>query len=148
MSVARGAGRQIIAEYVDTGKVRYAFRHFPFLDSRSYRAAEAAECAADQGKFLEFHAMLADIWERTGASLEDDRLRDYAAAVSLDAASFDECFDSRRYGGSVLAEKEAGKDAGVRTTPTMFVNGTLIQGEKTFEEYRSAIETALAAPSE
>jgi protein-disulfide isomerase len=145
MSVARGAGKQIIADYVDTGKVRYTFRHFPFLDDRSYRAAEAGDCAAEQGKFLEWHRRLADAWESTGASLENDRLRAYAGELGLDVTAFDECFNSRRYEGSVLAEKEAGKAAGVRTTPTMFIDGTFLQGQKTYEEYRTAIEQALSA---
>jgi protein-disulfide isomerase len=148
MSVARGAGRQIIEEYVDAGKVRYSFRHFPFLDERSYRAAEAADCAAEQGRFLDWHARLGNAWEQTGSSLEDDRLRQYAAELGLDTGAFNACLDSGKYQGSVLGEKQQGQDAGVRTTPTLFINGTAIERERTIEEYRAAIERASGGASQ
>jgi protein-disulfide isomerase len=138
------AGKQIIEDYLDTGRVQYRFRHYPFLGEASYRAAEAADCADEQGKFLEWHAKLADVWEQSGDHLADDRLRAYAEELGLDTEAFNACYATRRYEGSVLAEKAEGVEAGVRTTPTMFFNSAVIEGEKTFEEYQAAIEQALA----
>jgi protein-disulfide isomerase len=145
MNVARGAGKRIIEQYVDTGKARYTFRHFPFLGDRSYRAAEAADCADEQGKFLEWHAKLAEVWEQSGDHLAGEKLRAYAEELSLGTTSFNSCLDSRHYEGSVLAEKEEGAVAGVQTTPTMFINDIAVQGEKSFEEYQTVIDEALGA---
>jgi protein-disulfide isomerase len=144
MNLARGAGKQIIEQYVDTGKVRYAFRHFPFLGDASYLAAEAADCADEQGRFLDWHAKLAGVWETSGDQLADDRLRTYAEELGLDTVAFNDCFDSRRNEGSVVAEREEGVARGVRTTPTMFINGNVLEGERPFEEYQAAIEQSLA----
>ncbi len=145
MNVARGAGKQIIEEYVDTGQAYYTFRHYPFISDQSFRAAEASDCADAQGRFLDWHSKLADEWESSGAFVDGDALKSYAEEIGLDVQAFDACFDERIYEGSVRAEKAAGVDAGVETTPTMFIGETMLVGEKTYEEYQSVIEDELAA---
>jgi protein-disulfide isomerase len=145
MNVARGAGKQIIEDYVETGKIRYVFRHFPFISDQSFRAAEAADCADAQGRFLDWHAKLADEWEKSGAFIEDDNLKSYTQELGLDTAAFNACYDERTYEGSVIAEKEGGKELGVQTTPTMFIGDEFVlEGEKTFDQSQAAIEQALA----
>lgn len=144
MNIARGAGKQIIEQYVDTGMASYTFRHYPFISDESYLAAEASDCADAQGRFLDWHAKLAEEWEKTGAFVQEDALKSYAADLGLDTGAFNSCLEARTYEGSVLAEKQGGVDIGVETTPTMFIGDTKVQGEKTFEQYQAIIEEELA----
>ena len=62
---ALGVGRQIKSDYVDAGQVRFVYRHYPFLGEESVWAAEATECAGDQGMFWEYHDILYEKWAGT-----------------------------------------------------------------------------------
>lgn len=144
--LARGAAEQIIAQYVDTGQVRYVFRHYPFLGEESYWAAEASECALEQGQFWEYHDKLFEEWrgENIGA-LSKPTLKRFAADMGLDAKAFNACLDSGKYEGKVLLEKvKAEEDLGVETTPTMFINDEVVTGNQPFEVYQAIIERELS----
>jgi protein-disulfide isomerase len=110
-----------------SGRVRFAFRHFPLtqIHPHALAASAAAEAAARQGRFWEMHDLL---FHRQKA-LEDDDLRSYANELGLDLTRF----DRDRADPDVLARIErdvAGGDATgvVRGTPTLFVDGVLYQG--------------------
>lgn len=142
---ARTTEREIERRYIETGKVRLEFRHFPFLGKESERAAEALECAGEQGKFWQYHDALfaAQAGENRGA-FSDKNLRAIADRSGLDGAALAACLDSGRYRGRVQADKLAGEAVGVQGTPTFFVNGRMIVGAQPFAVFQAAIEQALA----
>jgi len=110
-----------------SGRVRFAFRHFPLtqIHPHALAAAASAEAAAQQGRFWNLHELL---FHRQKA-LEDDDLRSYANELGLDLARF----DRDRAGGEALAriarDVRSGEVSGlVRGTPTLFIDGVLDQG--------------------
>ena len=134
-------------KYVDTGKVRYVTRHFAFLGDASVKAAEASECAAEQGKFWQYREAVyknqAGLRGAGAAAL----LTRLAAEVGLEQGQFRSCLDSGRYTGAVKAEAREADAAGVRSTPTIIVDGVVVKGGKgvpTAEELNAAIDGALA----
>lgn len=135
---------QIIKDYVDTGKVRFIYRHLAFLGNESVRAAEASECAGDQGKFWEYHDTLFENWggENVGA-FSDANLVAFATPLGLDTPTFTACLDSGRYAQRVQDEKKAAGDLGVTSTPTIFINGERLPGLRDYSAYRQVIEEDL-----
>jgi protein-disulfide isomerase len=135
---ARPTLKRIAEVYGD--KVRIAFRDYPLpIHPHAPKAAEAAACAADQGKFWEMHDKL------FGASpkLEVADLKRYAGEVGLDSASFDACLDDGRHAASVKANIAAGSGYGVNATPAFFINGRLVSGALPFERFAEIIDDEL-----
>jgi len=138
------------AEYIETGKVRYAFRDFPLdrIHPNARKAAEAAHCAGDQGKYWEMH----DLLFQNQQALEVDKLKTYASRLDLDSAAFATCVDTEKYKATVQKNLEDGVAAGVRGTPSFFVgktrpNGTIqgvmISGARPTQDFRQAIDHLL-----
>ena len=129
------------------GGARLVFRHMPFLGQESVWAAEAAECAGDQGSFWKYHDMLyaSQNGENRG-TFSKDHLKRFAAAAGLaDQAGFNQCLDTDRYAGRVLEEKQRGERLGVNSTPTLFVNGrrvVLSNSRSPVESIRVAVQNA------
>jgi protein-disulfide isomerase len=142
---ATGAGRRLEEEFVQTGKVRFIFRHFAFLGPESQWAAEASECANEQGMFWDFHDKLFDEWagENAGA-FSKDNLRRFAADLGMNTEAFNRCIDGDRYADLVRQETQDGVERGVRGTPTLFINGQYVEGGADYEVLREAIEAALS----
>ena len=118
-------------------RIRYEFRHFPLrsLHPEALAAAEAAECAADQGKFWEY----VDLAFREQKELSREKLLVWAAELSLDTSRFEPCLTSESKRALVLSEYEEGRAEGVLGTPTFFVNG------KKVESKLGAIQKAIEA---
>ena len=106
------------------------------------KAAEAAECADEQGKFWEYH----DLIFARQASLSLENLKSWAVELGLDAGAFNTCLDSGAMAGEVGEDAQAGRAAGVTGTPAFLVNGQLITGARPVEAFAAAIEQELAAP--
>ena len=138
----------IIAEYVDTGKAQLQYRYFSFLGDESKRAAEAAEAAAEQGKFWEYHDALFTYQgaENSGA-FSNDRLSKLATLAGLDLAQFEASLDSGEYEGVVEAELDEGRDRGVTGTPTFFVNGERVPDWRDLDAFRALIDSYLPTSS-
>lgn len=129
------AETRIISEMkdlIESGKVYYQYRHFPFLDDRSATresdmAANASMCAAEQDKFWEMKATIFANWngENQGA-YSTRRLKAMGAQVVPDTDRFDSCLDSRKYQGEIDDDYDEGKRRGVTGTPTVFVNGEVL----------------------
>lgn len=131
---------------MNTGRVKILFRHFPFIGDESWRAAEAAECAAEQGRFREYQETVFFNWDgENEGTYSDDNLRIFAQMTGLFLNQFDECFDSGKYLDRVRADLKAGEALGVRSTPTVFINGEMIAGLRSYGDYRVKIERALTA---
>lgn len=135
---------QLVATYVARGQVRIVYRHFAFLGPESSWAAEASECAGEQGKFFEYHDKLyaSQAGEGRGA-FSKENLKRFGAELGL-AQSFASCVDSGRYAQAVREQTASGQARGIDRTPTLIVNGRKIEGAATFEQLRAIIEPLLA----
>jgi protein-disulfide isomerase len=135
---------QIIENYGD--RIRFVYRDFPLtsLHANALKAAEASECADDQGKYWEYH----DLLFQNQAALDVDSLKSYATSLGLDTAAFNECLDSDTHKDEVRKDLEDGVAAGVQGTPAFFINGQLVSGAQPYANFQSAIETALADAGE
>jgi len=129
---------------VDVGKVRFAFRHFAFIGEESRWAAEASECANEQGRFWDYYDKLFEeqAGENVGAYSKEN-LKRFAAELGLDTEQFNQCLDSGKYREKVRQETLEGRRAGVRGTPTIFVNGKLIEGGSDYQFLSAVIESEL-----
>ncbi len=142
---ARTIEPQIQTAYIDTGKVRLEWHDMAWMGSESRDAANAARCAADQGKFWQYHDLLYEhqAGQNTGA-FSKDRLKAFGQQLGLDASTFDACVDSDKYGGAVQADYAQAARLGITGTPAFFVNGQRIDGAQPYSVFQSAIDAALA----
>ncbi|MBI2970940.1 MAG: thioredoxin domain-containing protein [Candidatus Aenigmarchaeota archaeon] len=133
---------QFIAAYVETGKVKFVYKHFPLTSTHAYaqKAAEAAECAADQGKFWEYHNKLFENQQ----ALYLAALKGYAASLGLDTDAFNQCLDSGVMASRVKADADEALKRGVKATPTLYVNNVKVEGAQSFSSMRNIIDTELA----
>jgi protein-disulfide isomerase len=139
--------RQIDETYVKTGQVRIVAKNMPVHGAPAQKAAEAALCASDQGRFWEYHdSLMESLYAGTPTAYSVDSLKQVAASLGLDTAAFAACLDGNKYSQRVQNEAAEAKKLGVTGTPTFFVNGTKIVGAKPFETFKAAIDRALAAP--
>lgn len=135
----------LIKDYVNTGKVKFAFRHYAFLGQESTWAAEASECANEQGKFWEYHDYLYNHQgaENSGA-FNKDKLIGFAQSLGLNTVQFSSCLNSDKYAKAVADDLTAGQKAGVSGTPTTFVNGQSVVGAQTYSAFKTIIDQQLA----
>lgn len=131
----------IVSEFVEPGVVRIVHRNFPVLGPVSEQAAEAAVCAADQGRFWAYHDALFARFSRGELNAAGD-LRAAAGEIGLDRSAFDRCLRDGAGRARVEADLAEGERRGVRGTPTSFVGGQMIVGAQPVEVFRAAIEAA------
>jgi protein-disulfide isomerase len=148
----------IIENLVSTGKARYVFHNYPFIDDNtnplgggeSDQAANASMCANEQGKFWEMHSILYANWNgENQGNLSDRRLQAMAESVGLDMNAFNACFNANKFESEIQADFNKGKDMGVNGTPTVFVNGKQAgQPGKipTYDEIAQAVNAVNPAP--
>ncbi len=120
-------------------KVRFIYRDFPLTEIHpiAQKAAEAGECAQDQGKFWEYHDKL----YQNQFDLSHDRLYDFAEELGMNGTQFRSCLDSDRYRDEVIQDYQDGVDAGVRGTPTWFINGNRVSGSVPQELFQELIDS-------
>lgn len=139
--------QQIKKEYIDTGKVKFVYRDFPLpFHPGAIPAAQAAECAKEQGKFWQMHDAIFEEQEKQGSGTIQfgaADLKTWAAKIGLSAAKFNQCLDSGKYQQEVEKDIADGSAVGVNGTPATFVNGVLVSGAQPFSVFKSAIEQAL-----
>jgi protein-disulfide isomerase len=140
---ARTTEAQLLPTYVAQGQVKIVFRHFAFLGPESQWAAEASECADEQGKFWEFHDRLyaSQAGENRGA-FSKENLKRMGDALGL-GPSFASCVDSGRYTQRVRDEMKVGAGKGVGATPTLFVGDRKIEGAATYDQLKAVIDPLL-----
>jgi len=131
---------QLLKQY--DGKVRLIFRDFPIpsLHPLAAKAHEAARCAAEQGKFWEYHDVL---FERS-PRLEQPELKQYARDLKLDGAAFDRCLDSGKTQAAVSADVVEGQRLGVSGTPAFFINGRMLVGNQPPNAFQQLIDSELS----
>jgi Na+/H+ antiporter NhaA len=138
-----GRAEPVVRELLsDFGDVQYVWRHLPLTDvhPRAQAAAEAAEAAAEQGKFWEMHDQL--LTHQDALRLDD--LARYAEEVGVDVERFEE--DLRRHAGSARIEEDVDSAdlSGVSGTPTFFINGRRHYGAYDIETLSNAVRAARA----
>jgi len=134
--------REVMKVY--EGKVRLVFRDFPLSTHRFARkAAEAARCASEQGKFWPYHDKLFENQPR----LDIPDLKRYARELNLDQTAFEACLEGGKYRDEVTKDLRDGIRAGVSATPTFFINGRPLTGAQPFPAFQALIEKALKESS-
>jgi protein-disulfide isomerase len=131
--------KQVLAAYPT--QVRLVYEYFPLstIHPDAQKAAEAAACANNQGKFWEMH----DTLFAEQSSLDIDALKDKAKRLGLDTKQFDDCLDGGLAGAVVAADVAAGQRLGIGATPVSFVNGRFVNGTVTLEQMSALIEDEL-----
>lgn len=130
---------QIRAAYGD--QVQFVWKDFPVITAQSPKAAEAGQCAFDQGKFWEYH----DLLFAKAPALEVSDLKNYAAQLGLDTAKFNQCLDSGQDQAKVdQSLNEAERQYAFPGTPSFLVNGKKLIGPPSFEVLKSTIDAILA----
>jgi protein-disulfide isomerase len=132
--------KQLREKYGD--KLRIVWKDFPLtqIHPQAFKAGEAGHCAAEQGKFWEYHDRLF----ANQQALQPADLKKYAADTGMDAAKFDACLDSSKYGDRVREGVAQGSRLGVNSTPTMYVNGRLVSGAQPYEVIAGVIDEELS----
>lgn len=131
---------RLLAEY--PGQIRFVYRDFPLtqIHPGAQPAAEAAECADDQGKYWDYHNALFSgnyAFDRAG-------FLQIAADIGLDAAEFTACIDSGKHASEVLGDLQDGVSIGVQSTPTFYINGFKVEGALPYESFKNLIDQILA----
>lgn len=134
-------------DYIDTGKVRFAYIHLPLPSHVNAKpAAEAAECANEQGRFWQYHDVLFsaqnDWSNKTGDQLTELFLN-YAGQNSLDLNIFNACITSHKYESLVDQDANLAKSKGGNATPTFFINGQSLVGAQPYESFKALIDAEL-----
>lgn len=131
--------KQVREKYAD--KVAIVFRDFPLsFHKNAQKASEAAGCAAEQGKFWEYHDKLF----ANQRALAPANLETYATELGLDLPKFKSCLDSGQRAPEVAADMKSGQSVGVTGTPASFVNGRFVNGAQPYEAFAKIIDDELA----
>lgn len=117
-------------------------RHYAFLSPVSSLAAEASECAADQGQFWAYRHLLFERQAEVRIASSSDIFKRLAEGLRLDVRAFGSCLDGHIYADYVAAERAAGQRAGVNATPTVFVQGQRVERPWEYANLQAAIRAA------
>ncbi len=139
--------------YVETGKAKMVFKDLAFVGPESTLAAQAAECARDQQKYWAFHDALFNIevneFETLGnnennGNLNEETFKNIASNLGMDVGEFLTCFESQKYAAEVENDfQEAGSIIDKISTPTIFIDKTIIQGAYPYSVFAQLIDEAL-----
>jgi len=135
---------QLKAQYIDTGKVKFVYRDFPLhsIHPMAGKAAEAGECADDQGKFWEYHDKIFEgqsVWASSGVSV----FKQYAQELGLDSKKFNDCLDSGKYKNEVEKDLSDATKTGGQGTPYFLIGNQPVSGAQPFSAFQQAIESQL-----
>ena len=146
---------QIETEYIKTGKLKYVVRDFPLeaIHKEAFKAAEAAHCAGEQGKYWEMHDRLYNNQRALGPK----DLPQHAQALGLDVPKFQQCLESGKHAARIRKDLEEGQQAGVTGTPGFFLGLTepndprvkvlrVLKGAQPYSSFKNTIDALLSSP--
>lgn len=133
-----GIMQQILTAFGDN--VQFVWKDFPVITAQSPKAAEAGQCAFDQGKFWEYHDLL---YEKAPA-LSVSNLKEYAVQIGLNTEMFNQCLDSGQNRAKVEDNLNEARSLGLPGTPSFLVNGKRLVGPPSFDVLKSTIDSILA----
>jgi len=129
-------------EFIDTGKVRFIFREFPF-DDLALAAFMLARCAPED-KYYPMIEVLYDQQEQWTHNNPRDELFKIAQLAGFSEESFNTCLKNTDVAkGIIEGRNTAEKDMKIESTPTFFINGKLLRGNEPIEKFREMITAAL-----
>ena len=131
--------------YFEKGTAYFVFRHFAILGKQSEQAALASECAAEQGKFWQYHDKL--FANQAALGFTESKLKGYAGELRLQQAKFNACLTTGKYNSKVEQETVTAAYLGGRGTPMFLVNDWLLVGAQPFETFQKVIGQALELSS-
>ena len=145
---AFGNIEQIEEEYITTGQVYYISRSAGNLlnNPNTQLAAEAAYCAADQDKYWEYSDLIfanQGLLFYGGVSYIDNYLNAFADTLNLDMNTFEDCLNNGKYEERVVTDGNDARIAGINSTPSFLINGTLVRGNLPYKEFQVYIDGAL-----
>jgi protein-disulfide isomerase len=135
----QGTLDQLRLKYGD--QIRFVWRDYPVITLLSPRAAEAGQCANEQGKFWEFH----DAVYGNNGVIEASYLKAYASAIGLNMNLFDNCVTTRRYKDRVNAEQAEAFNHGYNGAPFFLINKQVLIGPQSLSVFSGVIDPLLAA---
>ena len=131
---------QLMANYPN--QIHFVYRDYTLpMHPEAIPAAEAADCAGEQGAYWKYH----DALFGGQYTLGHDSYTQYAADLGLDSQAFATCLDSHRYQAEVQSDTQDGNLLGVTGTPTFFINGRILIGALPYEDFKAVIDEELAA---
>lgn len=137
---------KIKSEYINTGKIRYVIRDFPLDEHpQALLAANAAQCAGEQGKYFEMHDQL--FTEQNKWSYQSNALstfKTYGTKLGLEANKFNACLDSGKYESEIAKDIADAEKYTVLSTPTIFINNSKIVGAQSYDLFKTTIDSELA----
>jgi protein-disulfide isomerase len=141
---------QIVKQYLTDGLIRYEYHDFLVIDDNvggtySLHAAEAARCASDQSRYWDyFNILFTNQGEEGSTAFSDARLEAFAASLGLDATSFNSCLTSGKYASAVSADSSLALSHGLNSTPSLLVNGQMVQNPLDYNAVQTVINAAIA----
>ncbi len=133
----------VLLDLVKDGIVRWEYKYRVIGGSDSLTANMAAECAADQGKFWDYHEEIFRQYTDKGkVAIFPSNLKKIAADMGLDTNQFNQCLDSKQHLKEIQKIDQAAAARGVDGTPTIFINGKRYDGSRSPEAFKAAIEAA------
>ncbi|MEN9557921.1 MAG: hypothetical protein RL141_290 [Candidatus Parcubacteria bacterium] len=130
---------QILEAYPND--VRLVYRHYPLsFHPEAQKAAEASECAAEQGKFWEMHDAI--FAANAAGTMSVTKWKEIAATLKLNTSKFNDCLDTGKMASKVNEDLQEGSVAGVTGTPATFVNGSLVSGAVPFAQFDGFVKQA------
>ena len=140
---------QIKKDFVETGKIRYVYKDFPLaFHKNAQKAAEAAHCAGEEGKYWEMHELLFANQQK----LSVDDLIAHSEELGLDKTAFTQCLDDGRYAEGIKVDITHGSQSGISGTPSFILGkvnkdgvvvGDIIKGARPYAVFKAAIEAKL-----
>ena len=135
--------QSVLAKHPDT--VALAYRDMPMskIHPLARKAAEAARCAGEQGKFWEYH----DLLFADQSKLDQDGLMGKARTLKLDEQQFESCLGSEKFKAQIQQDSQEGMRAGVSGTPGFFINGIFLSGSQPESAFENLVQEQLSASS-
>ena len=136
----------IKSQYVDTGKIRFAYINYPLsIHKNAWPAAEAAMCAAAQGKFWPMHDSLFALQSRwENAANPQPELDSIAATVGVSHDAYATCVTQHQMRALIQADVDRANESGVTATPTFIIGSAKITGAQPLDQFRAVIDAQLA----
>jgi protein-disulfide isomerase len=136
---------------IEPGLISYRFFDYPLpMHKNTWQASNAAACAAEQGKFWEYHDRLFDTqdkWNGEATSRPKGQFKDFARTLGLNVDQWEGCFDARKYQRRIEANKLEAERRNVGQTPTFVIGNRMAPGAIAWDHFKALVDTALAAAS-